>query len=563
MRRITVVALLLCVLSGYVAIAQDAQPQTVMIPMRDGVRLATDIYLPEDEGAWPVMLSRTPYGRTRHREGARTPNRQVRVIQDMRGRFDSEGTDTLFLTDGHGELQDGYDTIEWLADQQWCDGHIGTVGGSAGGITQYMAASSAPPHLSCCTPQVATPSLYHYAAYPGGVLRKAMVETWLTNNEFDPQNLQRVYENPSYNEMWEQVDMLAVAEEVNVPMIHRGGWWDCFQGGNIAGFEALQERGAEGALGKQFLIMGPWVHGCRVQGELEFPQNAARSPFQSMRDFRMEYLYGQETGIQDRPHAYYYVMGACGEADAPGNFWRSTDTWPPEAERTPLYLWENGGMSTNIQPTNSSLSYEYDPADPVPTVGGANLVLPKGPADQREVERRDDVAVFTTGPVQQPMEVTGHIRAILRVSTDAPDTDFSVRLTDVYPDGRSMLLCDGIRRLRYHQSFEQPHMVPPGEIVELEVDLWSTSIVFNAGHSIRVAVTSSNYPRFSANPNTGAPRDDTGETHVAVNTIYFGGEDGSRIILPVVADAEWSSPDAANLPQWLRPWSSVVAFVGN
>jgi len=284
------------------------------------------------------------------------------------------------------------------------------------------------------------------------------------------------------------------------------------------------------------------VHGSRVQGELEFPDNSSGAPFEYERQFHEVYLKGADFELAGVLHVYYYVMGACGEEGAPRNFWRVTDTWPPQGDETALYLQADGSLAT-VPGDPAELSFEYDPADPVPTVGGANLNIPKGPMDRRRVEGRDDVLVFTSEPLERPREVTGHIAAVLRVSSDCPDTDFTVKLTDVYRDGRSILLCDGIRRIRYRNGYAEAEPLEPGEVVDLRVDLWCTSVIVNSGHRIRVAVSSSNYPRFSANPNTGADRDDGGETRVATNTVHVGGDlDASRVILPFVVGESWEGP---------------------
>jgi putative CocE/NonD family hydrolase len=508
-----------------------------MVPMRDGVHLATDLYKPPGDGPWPVVLTRTPYGKQTFAGQAPGMVGQgyVFAVQDMRGRFASEGEDTAFRTDGWGELQDGYDTVEWLAAQPWCTGAVGTTGGSAMGITQYMLAGSAPPHLKCSQVSRAAPSLYHYAGYYGGVLQKAMVEGWLTGNRFRPENLELMKAHPSYDDTWRNMNLAEVAERVTVPMIHQGGWFDCFQGGTISAYETLQHRGGEGARGNQILIIDPGTHGGSAsRGALEFQANARQSPFRHQQEWFAHWLKG-EGDLLNMPHVYYFTMGAVGEAGAPGNVWRTAGDWPVPSEPTPAYFHASGDLSSE-RPTDATaaLSFDYDPASPVPTIGGANLNLARGSMDQQEVESRKDVLVFTSAPLTEPLEVTGHVTVNLWVSSDAPDTDFTARLTDVYPDGRSMLICDGIRRLRYRNSFDKPELLPPGEVGQVTIDLWSTSIILNQGHRLRVAVSSSNYPRFSANPNTGAPTDEGGARRTAHNTVYLGGDRASHVVLPVV-----------------------------
>jgi hypothetical protein len=230
-------------------------------------------------------------------------------------------------------------------------------------------------------------------------------------------------------------------------------------------------------------------------------------------------------------------MGDPEEKDAPGNFWRSADNWPPPSMEKNYYFHTDSSLSPTPPKTpDGRLSYAYDPQDPVPTVGGQNLSLPKGPMDQRDLESRADVLTFTTSVLQEPLEVTGRITAKLFISSDCPDTDFTVKLTDVYPDGRSMLVTDGILRARYRTSFEREDFLDAGHVYELTVDLWSTSLIFNRGHCLRIAVSSSNSPRFEPNPNTGHPFRADDETRVATNTLHVSDQHPSHVILPVYSE---------------------------
>lgn len=527
--------------TGSRALAED-RALTEMVPMRDGARLSTDVFLPDGEGPWPAILSRTPYGRPSARgqqEGdARgfTAAGYARVIQDTRGRFGSEGTATVFLTDGWGELQDGYDTIEWIAKQPWCDGKVGMVGGSALGITQYLAAGATPPALKCCWVSVACSSLYHFAAYPGGAFRKALIETWLKVNGFPQVTYEMVAAHPSYDAMWQTVNLEERPERVQVPMVHSGGWYDCFAQGTLNAFEALQHRGGEGAKGNQVLVFGPWVHGLRTAGEISFPPQAKENPLKGLeRAFFDHYLRGKPTPLEQVAPVNYYVMGDCDDLSAPGNEWRQAEDWPVPAMPVAYYLHRDRALSSDKSiEGKASLSYDFDPANPVPTVGGANLVLSKGPMDQRKVESRPDVLLFQTQPLGGPMEVTGRVTARLWVSSSAPDTDFTAKLTDVYPDGRSMILCDGILRARYRNSVATPELMEPGKVYEVAIDLWSTSVVINKGHRIRLAISSSNYPRFEVNPNTGEPGIRPDNPKVAHNTVHLDAEHPSHVILPLV-----------------------------
>jgi predicted acyl esterase len=522
---------------------QPAQPAgkktTVQVAMRDGTKLATDLYLPEGEGPWPVVLMRTPYNKDKTSRPDLVAAGYAVVSQDVRGRFASEGVDVPFMPDGWSEHQDGYDTVAWILQQPWCNGKVGTWGGSALGITQLMMAGAAPPGLACQVIAVATPNLYAHAAYQGGAFRQALVEGWLTVSGFSRAAWEAFHQNPRYNEVWRQVDLSSRYGQVNVPAIHLGGWYDIFSQGTLDAFDGFHNHGGPGARGKQRLIMGPWTHGVlqRKAGDLEYPPNAA-SPGIVVNDRRWfdYWLKGEDNGVANDPVVTYYVMGAVGEEGAPGNEWRTADNWPVPATETPYYCHADGTLSPD-PPTEAAASrtYTFDPANPVPTVGGANLLLPAGPKDQRPVENRPDVLVFTTPPLKEPLEVTGRIRAHLWVSSSAVDTDFTAKLTDVYPDGRSMLITDGIIRARYRHSVEREELLTPGEVVEVDIDLWSTSLILNRGHRLRLALSSSNAPRFQPNPNTGEAFPPEGKPGVpAENTVYFDAAHPSHVILPVV-----------------------------
>ncbi len=526
------------------------QAKHEMVAMRDGVKLATDIYLPQGEGPWPVMLLRTPYNKDGLAEhaAAATSMGYAWVAQDMRGRFASEGENLPFIADGWGERQDGYDMCQWLTQQSWCDGNIGTLGNSALGITQNLSAPTQPPGLRCQYISVATTSLFDQAAYQGGALRQAQVVGWLTDSEFDPLALELYKANPYYNDFWTQFDISTVVGEITAPAIHEGGWFDTFSQGTIDGYVLRQHLGGKGARGdqrdspagagargQQRLIMGPWTHstGVREVGEVTFPENAAAAPGNWRDRWFAYWLQGQDTGLLAEPPVLYYTMGALGEEGAPGNEWRTAPDWPVECTETPLYLAADGALAWEL-PQPGTLEYACDPANPVETHGGRNLVLAAGVMDQRAVEARDDVLVFTTPALEQPLNVTGRIKCVLYLSSDALDTDAAVRLCDVYPDGRSLLIADGILRLGLRNSKTRRDPLEPGVVYRVEVDLWSTSMIFNAGHCLRLSLSGSNFPRWDLNPGTGAVWTDGCEYIVQDDTVHFGGEYSSAIILPLV-----------------------------
>lgn len=509
---------------------------TEMVPMSDGVRLATDIWLPEGEGPWPVALARTPYNKDGIKGNGFNALRIALVVQDTRGRFASEGEATPFFADGWGVHQDGLETAKWIVAQKWCNGKIATFGGSALGITQYLLAGTDPPGLVACYAVVACASLYHGAFFEGGVFRKSLVEGWFKLANWPDYAMKKPSQHPYYDELWHTVDLTTRAEQVKVPMMHVGGWHDIFTQGTIDAFMALQTRGGPGAKGRQHLVMGPWTHGVRQTkvGQLTYPDNA-KWPNDAPDDLEWikMFLLADGSEADKLPAVWYYVMGAVGEDGAPGNEWRTANSWPPPAKQTPLYL-APGGNLTAIRPKASEASYIYDPRNPVPTVGGRNLVLPAGSFDQREVESRPDVLVFSTGPLAEPVEVTGRVTVRLFAYSTARDTDFTAKLTDVYPDGRSMLVADGILRARFRQGFTREVLMEPGRTYRFDIDLGSTSIVFNRGHQIRVAISSSNAPRYEPNPNTGDPWRANDRVQEARQTIRMGGDWASCVLLPVI-----------------------------
>lgn len=521
------------------AAAADPVRRQEMAPMRDGTRLATDVYLPDGaKDPLPAILLRTPYSKDKGAEGiaaAACRAGYALVVQDMRGRFKSEGEDFLvFHNDGwSGPNRDGHDTIDWITRQPWSNGKVATWGGSALGIAQNMLAPDAPKALKAQYVSVAFSNMYAQAAYQGGAFRKELCEMWLDKNKFNPKNLEAVLARPRWEPFWEELDPEDQFHRAHAPAVFYGGWYDIFLQGTIDGFLALHTRGQGDARGNCRLIVGPWAHGQFDQ--LKYPPNSRAPAAADAFRFFGYWLQGRDTGVKRDKPVHYYVMGDPEARGAPGNFWRSADEWPPPSKPTPYYFHLDGGLSTALPREDGKRTYRYDPKDPVPTIGGQNLNIPKGPMDQRPVESRADVLLFTTDALTEPVEATGRLRAKLYVESDCPDTDFTVKLTDVYPDGRSMLLTDGVLRARARESAEREVFMTPGTVYEITVDLWSTSIVFARGHKIRVAVSSSNNPRFDPNPNTGKPLRADGETRVATNTLHLSRRYPSHIVLPLYA----------------------------
>jgi predicted acyl esterase len=517
--------------------------ERVMLEMSDGIHLATDVYYPQDgQDPWPAMLYRTPYGIASDHISWVTNHGYVAVCQDTRGRFDSEGLDRMFMDDGWGpDHMDGRETAEWILAQPWCDGNMGTMGGSARGITQNMLAGSLPPGLDCQYVVVAPASMYDHGAFPGGALRKRDIVGWL-NGQGSAYMLDSLVAHPNYDEYWAYLDTRTRDPLITVPTYQQGGWYDMFADGQVAKFLGLQFNGGPGALGNQKLIMGAWSHG-QDTGELEYPPNSGLGNAQALigdqGDWYNYWIHGIQNGVMDLPAIAYYVMGDVDDPKAPGNEWRTGENWPPlDAVEQSWYLHEGGDL--NRTPPGGEefpAGYSFNPYDPVPTIGGGNLIGERGPYDQRPVEGRPDVVLYSSQVLDEPVEVSGAVRLILYAASDRVDTDFTAKLTDVYPDGRSMLVCDGILRARHRLSMETEDFLIPNQVYEFEILVGNTAICFNTGHRIRLAVSSSNHDRFDVNPNTGEPFDlQYDEMVVAFNTIHQSAQYPSRLILPVTSD---------------------------
>jgi predicted acyl esterase len=521
--------------SDFGASAAEGPSRTERVITRDGVALATDVYLPDANGSFPAVLIRTPYNKEGvagiAKEGVKRG--YAVVVQDTRGRFQSEGENLPFHRDG----PDGADTLAWLIQQPWSNGKAGTWGGSAGAITQFQLAASGARPIHAQFLIVGAPNLYD-VVYVGGVFRKALIEDWIRGTRFASNALSIWESHPLYDDYWKERDVSRQYRRIDAPSVHIGGWWDIFAQGTIDGFVGYQNSGGRSARGAQKLIMGPWTHGVLQEkaGELAFP-NAKNPPGATEDAWRWfdHWLKGVPNGAEDEPAVRYYVIGDIDDPAAPGNVWRSSNTWPPvPATPTRYYLHADRSLTVEKPASNQSLSYTHDPAHPVPTVGGIQLTIPAGPMDQRSIEGRSDVLVFTSEVLDEPLEVTGRVMARLWISSDAPDTDFFVRLCDVYPDGRSYNLCEGMLRARFRKGLDRERPLKPGAITPLDIDLWSTSVIFNRGHRLRVHVTSSSAPGFDPNPNTGEAFRSSHHQQPARNTIHLDPRHPSHVILPVV-----------------------------
>lgn len=531
---------------GLVAVSAVGQDITTFVETTDGTLLATDVYLPSaGDGPWPAVLIRTPYdkGELWLVGGALSFLGYATVIQDSRGRFESEGEDTVFRDDA----DDGRVTLDWVAQRPWCNGRVGGFGGSAYAVTEYLLAPGAGPSLRSVFSLVATPDLYHHAFVQGGALRESLTFNWLAE-----QGSLGMYEEFGRHRLkdswWEPLEVLDHVGSITAAGFHAGGWYDIFGQGTIDAYVALQNHGGDGAAGRQYLLMGPWTHnrfGGHIVGELRYPSNAGLDPLDFMVPWLEHTVQGLDNEVATWPAVLVYLMGAVGEPDAPGNVWVELDGWPPASRSRSYFLTSDGGLASTT-PVDGVLELTVDPSAPVPTLGGANLYpdlevdgrpMGEGPHDQRPIEARDDVITFTSDVLTRPLTVMGRLSCAVWVRPDTPDLDLVVRLTDVYPDGRSMLVADGIRRARMRCGDEVECLATPGEPIELTVDLWSTALVFNTGHRIRVSVSGTNAPRFEVNPNHGGDLSGDDPPVIAAPGLLMGAQFPSRLVLPVVVSS--------------------------
>ena len=552
--------------------------RNVPAKMRDGVILRADIYRPKAEGKFPVLLVRTPYDKTGESSfGMKGAARGYVVIeQDVRGRFASDGEWYVFKN----ESQDGYDTVEWAAALPYSNGKVGMFGGSYVGATQYLAAIAKPPHLAGICPTV-TASNYHDGwTYQGGAFEQWFNESWSTGLAMNTMR-RRVEQNddplggtktlplmdyavldapsaagiapyftdwlahPSFDAYWKQWSIEDHYASIQVPVMSFGAWYDIFLGGTLRNYMRLKtEAGTEAAKHGQRLVVYVGGHAGgssnRKVGAVDFGEKLPIDQDEITLRWYDWILKGQANGMESEKPVRIFVMGK--------NEWRDEDDWPlARAKNTRYYLHSsgsanglggNGTLSTAAPGEEKPDEYGYDPADPTPTIGGPLCcgALPTGigPEDQRPAEARSHVLVFTTPAFAKDFEVTGPVTLDLFVSSSAVDTDFTGMLVDVWPNGFAQNLTSGILRMRYRNSQERPELENPGETYHVTVDLWATSNVFLAGHKLRLEVSSSNFPRFDRNMNTGEVQSRATRMIKATNAIYHDKEHPSALILPVV-----------------------------
>lgn len=521
----------------------DVKEQHVMIPMRDGKKLSAFLYMPPGDGPWPAVFEQR-YASLRAKSTRETAAKLAAEgfivgLVNFRGTHQSEGTWVGYRALQWGELSDGYDTCEWLAKQDWCTGKIGTFGSSQGGYAQNYLAVTQPPHLVCQYMTDTGLSLFHEGYRIGGGTRPERfkgMDAVCRNPEDNRKLLAEWFAHPTYDEYWQAEDCTRHFDQMNVPCFTIGSWYDFMNQGSIASFIGRQHEGGSNSRGKQQLLIGPWLHGRLNKGnrvgELTYPENAAWPVHDHMVRWFDHYLKGKDNGAEKDSTVRYYVMGAVDEKDAPGNVWRDAKDFPPKAEATAMFL-RTGGLLSTDKPTDkvSSTSYISDPLHPMEIAGRS---FP-GAKDASVFEKQSEVRTFTTKPLESPLEWTGRVQAEIYLSSTARDTDLIVRVSDVYPDGRSILIVDYPWRVRYREGFEQEVLMEPGKVYKVAFPVGWMSQIFNQGHRIRVTIASTGAPLYEPNPQNGKPLtiEFPDDAVKAENTIYHNREYASRIIAPL------------------------------
>jgi predicted acyl esterase len=523
MRSILARPFVLAAVAGAVSLAEspslpplDLQGVTeehVWIPMSDGTRLSAYTYRPESEKPLPAVFEQryaSLVGSGTRKAAADLARKGfVVAMVNFRGSQKSEGTYTGYrnLGWGGGEPRDGYDTCEWLARQPWCTGKVGSFGSSQGGFAQNFLAAANPPHLVCQYMVDTGLSLFHEGYRIGGVTRHERFADFgqnCRNPEDNARLLKEWDKHPDFDAYWQEEDCSRHFQRMNVPCFTIGSWYDFMVQGSIQSFNGRQTRGNIGSRGHQQLVIGPWLHGRLNKGttvnELTYPDNAAWPELDHMARWFDHHLKGKPTGVTDEPPIRYYVMGAVGEPDSPGNVWRTASSWPPSTKSTPLYLQADQKLS--FEKPNQRASTTPLPSDPAKPMAIPGRGFP-GAKDARPFESQSDVRTWSTEALAEPLEITGTISASLWISTDVPDADFILRVSDVYPDGRSMLLMDYPLRARYRDGFERQILLKANAPTELRWRIGDVSIILNKGHRLRVTVSCSGAPLYEPNPQHG------------------------------------------------------------
>jgi len=552
----------------------------VMVPMRDGVKLAADLYLPDAEGKFPAILIRTPYNNSTpryDRYGKFYASRgYVLVTQDCRGRYDSEGIFNPFVEEDF----DGYDTVEWIARQPWSNGKVGMTGISYVGYVQWMAASGKPPHLTCIFSYGSPSNIYGDTWFSFGTLYLMDSLTWafamqgrtnqnmgvhdwlnlkdhlplMTIDEFLGRKIEYwkdMLSHPNYDDYWTKQGMKGKYQNIDIPTVTVSGWYDDGQHGSLDNYYGLMREGTERAKKNAKLIMGYWRHGGPYPhtnnyytelGAFDFGADA----FLDLESYELRWfdywLKGYPNNIMNEPKVKLFVLGA--------NVWREAADWPlPNTQYTKCYfhsdgqantLYGDGTLSMDLPGSEPQDKFIYDPADPVPTVrggAGARGGISSDPIDQRINEKRQDVLCYTSDVLKEDMEVIGPLKVVLYAASSAVDTDFCGKLVDVHPNGAAYNVsyaASGLLSARFRESLENPSLIEPGKVYKYEISLRPTAIVFKRGHRIRVEISSSDFPLFNRNLNTGKDAYTSTEMVTANQTIYHDAQHPSHIILPVI-----------------------------
>jgi predicted acyl esterase len=522
----------------------DVVETHLMIPMRDGAKLSAYLYRPKAEKeALPVVFEQrygSLRGLTTREAAARIARARFAVVLvNFRGTHLSEGKWVGYRALQWGELQDGYDVCEWLAQQPWSSGKVGTFGSSQGGYAQNYLAVTQPPSLVCQYMTDTGLSLYEEGYRIGGTTRPQRFKG-MDRICRDPADnralLDEWFRHPTKDKYWLDEDCSQHFPKMNVPCFTVGSWYDFMNQGSIASFVGRQHEGGPQSRNQQQLLIGPWLHGRLNKGnrvgELVYPENATWPVEEHMVRWFNHYLRGEGNAIEQDSTVRYYVMGALGEPDAPGNVWRAAKDFPPQSTETAMYLSTNTLSPAAPMATEGQTSFESDPRKPMEIPGTG---FP-GARDAGAFEAQSEVLTFTTPVLDKPVEWTGRVYAELFVSSTALDTDVIVRVSDVYPDGRSILIVGYPRRMRYRDGFEQEKLMEPNKIYKVRFPVGWLSQNFNAGHRIRVTIASTGAPFYEPNPQNGKPMtiEFPDDASSAVNTVYHNKEYASRIIAPVV-----------------------------
>ena len=541
--------------------------------MRDGIHLSSDIYLPDRNGEkFPAIITRTPYitvegfQKVFAEEATFFAKRgYVYIVQDCRGKNDSEGEFHPFFDDP----EDGFDTLSWISQQQWSNGVIGTTGASYQAWNQWGTAALHPPGLKAMICTVSLPDPVINVPFQNGALVLWMSE-WMAMVEgkrnTDPaiydslknywhlplQDLDETFgrkskfwknwiDHPSADSYWKKSFYQHRFGEIDLPVLHISGWYDDDLIGTHLNYVGMKEKSpSENSKKNQKLIIGPWPHhvnATRTMGEIDFGEAALINLQQTKLEWFDYWLKGIDNGIMNEPRVDLFVMGK--------NSWKKADSWPlPETKYTKYYFHSKGDANTAYGSGELSTSepkaeepadsFSYDPASPCPNIFDTSVTPAEGPFDQRPIERRDDVLVFSTPPLEKEVEVSGPVRVKLYASTSARDTDFWAQLVDLFPNGYSMHLTEGILRGRYRKTLEAPELLEPQKVYEFDLDLWIISNLYLKGHSIRVDVSSSSFPKYDRNPNTGHEFGRDAELLVAHQKIFHTREFPSHVLLPII-----------------------------